>query len=130
MERDAAAKSATFVQAAKTACTTDGKLVIASGSQVKLMGQNADMSLFSNYPSAMRDQVFLNINSKDLRFLTEHTDVKTATAMLVPFYKQVAASFDGQRARVAYMDALLAVQVLLQACKTQYEHLEELAYQV
>ena len=83
------------------------------------MGMNADMSLFSNFPGALQDSVYLNVNSKDLRFLTEHADTKVA--MLVPFYKQVVETFDGQRAKVRYVDALAAVQVLLGACKKQYE---------
>lgn len=93
------------------------------------MSQTADMSLFSNYPTTAKDNVFINVNGKDLHFLVKNSGA-TEMALLAPFFAQVADTFDGQRAKVSYVDALFAVQTLMKASVNQYHQAEQLANQV
>lgn len=83
------------------------------------------MALFSNYPGAATDSVYLNVNAKDLHFFLTHTNCKD----LGVFYEQVALTFDGQRCQVVYINALIAVQTMLKACCRLYEQAEVLANQ-
>jgi hypothetical protein len=87
---------------------------------VKLMSSGADMTLFSNFPGAATDSVYLNINARDLHFLITHANCKD----LMVFYEQVSSTFDGQRCRVVYINALIAVQTMLKACCRLYEQAE------
>lgn len=89
------------------------------------MSTDADMTLFSNFPGAATDKVFVNVNDKDLHFLVSHSNCKD----LGVFFSQVSESFDGQRFQVSYIDALIAVQTMLMACCRLYEDAEALAYQ-
>ncbi len=60
----------------KVSCTPQGKVIVTKGSEVKLFSQDADMSLFSNYPRAAVDKVYLNVNDKDLHYLIKHSNSK------------------------------------------------------
>ena len=66
------------------------------------MSTDADMTLFSNFPGAATDKVYVNVNAKDLHFLVSHSNCKD----LGVFFSQVSESFDGQRFQVSYIDAL------------------------
>jgi hypothetical protein len=121
---------ASQVSSTQVACTNQGRVILAQGNEVKFMGQGGDMTLFSNYPCGITDKVYLNINWKDLHFLVTESDLQGLRAPLAPFFRQVAETFDGHRARVSYIDALLAVQAYLKANIRQYQRLEELSNEI
>jgi hypothetical protein len=83
------------------------------------------MTLFSNFPCAASDKVYLNVNSKDLHFLINHSDCKD----LGNFYQQVTDTFDGQRFQVSYFNGLIAIQTMLAQCCKLYSEAEALGYQ-
>jgi len=58
------------------------------------MDSNAEISLFSNYPSSVTDLIYLNLKSSDLKYLVSNTTVSDSTHLAV-FYSQIAKSFDG-----------------------------------
>jgi hypothetical protein len=105
------------------ACNKEGHLIVAQNDEVKLMGSQGDLSLFSNYPLSQSDKVYLNINQPDLLFLLEHSDLKEKN-LLVDFYTHVLDNYDGQRLLVPYVEGLLAVQHLLKACVDKYQKSE------
>jgi hypothetical protein len=82
----------------KVACTASGKLVVASGSEVKLMNPKYDMTLFSNYPCSPIDLVYINLNSADLKFLLKSCESNTNDVHVEQFFSQFLKTFDGQRA--------------------------------
>ena len=104
--------------------TSSGKLVVASGTEVKLMGQGADLSLFSNFPCDYQDKVWLNINKQDLLFLYTHTEEHKEAR---DFFAHCCDNFDGQRVNVPYVVAFFGIKELLSFCSKQYRSMEALS---
>lgn len=48
------------------AATEQGKLIIASGRGVKMVSQDADVALFSNFPCHALDQVYLKVDPSSI----------------------------------------------------------------
>lgn len=109
------------------------KTVIAHKNELKLLSNDADMSLLSNYPCSALDKVYLNINLADLKFLYKSSEIKFNSNLeshIANFMKSASASHDGTRCQVRYFDALIAVESLLKHNITRYKKLEELQNEI
>ena len=109
------------------------KTVIAHKNELKLVSNDQDMSLFSNYPCSPLDTVYLNINLADLQFMIKSSELKQTAQLenqVAHFLHQAVSSHDGYRCRVRYIDALLAVEALLKQTVGRYKKLEELTNEV
>jgi hypothetical protein len=91
-----------------------GEMIVASGSELKLFKANldsgkVDFANFSNYPIEPTDVIIIHISTDDLRLVTENLTRTESVEKKNFFWSAVLNSFDGERIRMPYHQALLSI---------------------